>query len=180
MGDRRAILGSQLRAMLPCDDREHGFLARMLGLLEGSEAPFSPEQLDPGHFTASAFVLSPERDALLLIYHSRLERWLQPGGHVDGCDPDLLATARRECREEIGRADLILDRDGIFDVDIHTIPPTARRPQHEHFDVRYLLRSPTRLVRAGSDALDVRWVPLRSVAVHEANTSVMRAVQKLT
>ena len=151
----------------------------MLDLLHHSQAPFSPEQFDPGHFTASAFILSPEGDELLLIYHSRLSRWLQPGGHVEQSDGSLVETACRECIEEVGRADLVLARDGIFDVDIHTIPPTARRPQHEHFDVRYLLRSPTREVSAGSDASATKWVPLRHISAYEPDASVMRAVHKL-
>ena len=151
----------------------------MCALLEHSEAPFSPEQLNPGHFTASAFVLSPGSEALLMIYHARLARWLQPGGHVDPGDPDLVETARRECGEEVGRTDLVLDREGVFDVDIHTIPETAKRSQHEHFDVRFLFRSPTREIRAGSDALDAKWIPLQAIAACESDASVMRAVGKL-
>ena len=37
-----------------------------------------------GHITASAYVLNPAKDALLLLKHKALKIWLQPGGHVDG------------------------------------------------------------------------------------------------
>ena len=54
----------------------------MLKLLDSS-APFHRRQFEPGHFTASAFVLHPSNDSILLIFHEKLRLWLQPGGHVD-------------------------------------------------------------------------------------------------
>ena len=56
----------------------------MLALCDNAGDPFSREHYVPGHFTASAFVLSPTRDMLLLVFHGKLHRWLQPGGHIDG------------------------------------------------------------------------------------------------
>jgi hypothetical protein len=38
----------------------------------------------PGHITGSAWVLSPDRQKVLLVHHAKLDRWLQPGGHSDG------------------------------------------------------------------------------------------------
>lgn len=132
----------------------------------------------PGHFTASSFVLAPD-DALLLIYHSKLERWLQPGGHVDPTDIDLEAAARRELREEAGLVDVELLTPAPFDLDVHTIPARKSEPEHAHFDVRFLFRAPSRDIQAGSDALDARWVPLHAVREVESDASVMRAVRKL-
>ncbi len=53
----------------------------------------------PGHFTGSAWVVDAARRHTLLTHHRKLDKWLQLGGHADG-DPDLLAVARREAREE--------------------------------------------------------------------------------
>ena len=153
----------------------------MLELLAIPGDPFGRSRFDPGHFTASAFVLAPEGDALLLILHEKLHRWLQPGGHIDPSDIDVEAAARRELAEEVGLVGLTLVSTGPFDLDVHDIPPRpdGREPGHAHFDVRFLFRSATREVRAGSDACDARWVPLAEVGAWESDASVMRAVRRL-
>jgi 8-oxo-dGTP pyrophosphatase MutT (NUDIX family) len=144
-----------------------------------AEAALSREQYAPGHFTASAFVLSPTGDQLLLIYHSKLRRWLQPGGHVDTDDEDLLATAVREVAEEVGLSHLCTEAPGIFDIDIHRIPARADAPEHEHFDVRFALRSQTLRIQAGSDASACRWVTMAELRTLDSDESVLRAARKL-
>jgi 8-oxo-dGTP pyrophosphatase MutT (NUDIX family) len=37
----------------------------------------------------------------LLIYHKKLDKWLQPGGHADG-EEDLHKVAKSELEEETG------------------------------------------------------------------------------
>lgn len=152
---------------------------RMLALLAASATPFARSHFEPGHFTASAFVLSPGGGELLLIHHSKLDRWLQPGGHIDADDASPLAAARRELLEEAGVAIEVEDAP-LFDVDVHPIPanPHKGEPPHKHFDLRFLLRAATNDFIAGSDALDARWVPLPEAATVE-DASVRRAVAKL-
>src|ERR1700744_1954418 len=93
---------SQLATYQARDAADREFLSRMLALCDSVADPRARTSFEPGHFTASAFILSPMPDALLLILHGKLGRWLQPGGHVDRDDSDLLAAARREAREEVG------------------------------------------------------------------------------
>lgn len=180
MIDRAAHLAGLLQAHVPADEREQGFVARMMELLEhDSGDPFSRDHWAPGHFTASAFLLSPDGHDLLLIFHGKLERWLQPGGHVDPEDSDILAAALREVAEETGKTDVDVVGDGLFDVDIHTIPARKGDPDHEHLDVRVLLQCRTRAFAAGSDATAARWVRLEDINEDESDESVMRAVRKL-
>lgn len=176
--NREIELRSQLATYRAADARETEHLARMKQLCE-SVSPCARASYTPGHFTASAFVLSPERDALLLILHGKLGLWLQPGGHVDDGDASLLAAARREVREEVGLEQLELLEPAPLDLDIHPIPARIGEPEHAHFDVRYLFRAATREARAGSDAKAARWVPFRELTDVQSDESVMRAVRKL-
>jgi len=163
----------------PVDPEEVGFRERMLALAKTGPAALSREAYEPGHFTASAFVLSPDRTSLLLILHRKLGSWLQPGGHIEPLDEDPITAARREVLEEVGLESLVLEQADIFDVDIHDIPPHGA-PAHRHFDVRFLFRAPSLDFRAGSDARDARWVPLADVASIGSDASVMRAVKRIT
>lgn len=141
--------------------------------------PFARDHFVPGHFTASAFIVSPDLDALLLIFHGKLSRWLQPGGHVDPQDGSILAAARREVHEEVGLVDLPLLQEGVFDLDIHDIPQLKGAPSHAHFDVRFAFRAPSLAFQAASDAKAGRWVKLSEIDEASSDASVMRAVNKL-
>ncbi len=96
-----------------------------------------------GHFTASAFLVDKTKTKALFLKHKKLNRWLQPGGHIDETDASILEAALREVSEETGlqRADLRLIDDLIFDLDAHEIPENAKKnePAHVHYDVRYLV-----------------------------------------
>jgi 8-oxo-dGTP pyrophosphatase MutT (NUDIX family) len=176
---RKLELHHWLTTYAPEDEGERAFRARMLALLDEQPEPFSRSSFIPGHFTASAFVLDPDQQAVLLILHAKLHRWLQPGGHVNTEDVDILAAARREVSEEVGLNDLPLAVEGIFDLDIHPIPALKAEPAHEHFDVRFLFRAPSHAYAAGSDAKAARWVKLGDVNELESDRSVLRAIQKL-
>ena len=165
----------------PLDDRENSYHERMLRLLESSPDPFHRSHYEPGHFTASSFVLSPDKSQLLLIFHSKLHRWLQPGGHVDPSDPSILHAAEREVLEEVGLTNLSLvhNQQPIFDLDIHRIPARKSEPDHCHFDVRFAFCAQDFKFRIGSDATEGKWVPLENISSIESDESVMRAVKKL-
>ncbi len=180
--DRRPSLRDLLAAHAPADDTEAAHRARMLALLDAAD-PFARTHFAPGHFTASAFVLSPDGDALLLILHRKLGRWLQPGGHIDPDDADVFAAARREVAEETGLTAVDVDPawPRLLDLDVHAIPPHPKsgEPGHEHFDVRVLLRARTTALAAGEDVKDARWFPLDALPTIETDESVRRAVRKI-
>lgn len=151
----------------------------MLALLGSPGDPFTRSHFVPGHFTASGFILSPDRQSVLLIFHSKLARWLQPGGHVSTEDADVLATARREVAEEVALRDVALAHDGIFDIDVHDIPALRGEPAHQHFDVRFLFVAPSLTMSAGSDATAARWLPLDELVGGTSDESVLRALRKV-
>lgn len=168
-----------LQAHRPIDAEEHGHRERMLALVDTGDACLHRSHFVPGHFTASAFVLSPDRASILLIFHSKLQRWLQPGGHLEDTDTSVIAAARREVSEEIGIEDPPLMLDHIFDVDVHRIPRLRDVPSHEHFDVRFAFVVPDLRFIAGDDALIARWFSLNDVINETSDRSVLRAIDKL-
>ena len=179
MTNRIEHLRGILDAFAPADPTEAGSLQEMHTLMQSEGDPLPRDHLVPGHFTASAFLLSPSQEELLLIFHSKLHRWLQPGGHVDPDDPNIVESAIREIREEVAVTDLSLASEGIFDIDVTEIPARKQDPDHKHFDVRCLFRVHTDQYTAGSDATDAKWWKIEDISAQESDRSVMRAVDKI-
>lgn len=79
-----------------------------------------------GHITASGFIYSKEDESILLLSHKKLNRYLQPGGHVELSDNNLLETVLREIKEETQLTNLELvnifsDKNVPFDINIHIL-----------------------------------------------------------
>jgi 8-oxo-dGTP pyrophosphatase MutT (NUDIX family) len=142
-------------------------------------APTSRNHFEPGHLTASAFVLSPARDALLLILHKKLGLWLQPGGHIEPSDESVAAAARREVAEEVGLALPAAAEDAVYDLDIHVIPARRDEPEHQHFDVRFCFQASTLDLAINDEVVAARWAPLAEIDQLTTDESVLRVARKL-
>jgi 8-oxo-dGTP pyrophosphatase MutT (NUDIX family) len=176
---------SDVRALL-AGHRPHGrdaerALAEAVALL-ATPAPFHRGQTEPGHFTASAIVLAPDFESVLLIHHLAFEIWIQPGGHFEPGDATVERAARREVLEETGLAalDLVAGAPLLLDVDVHAIPANPRRGEeaHRHFDLRLLFRARERALRPSSEVAGARWVPVDALAGLATDASVRRAVAR--
>ena len=126
-----------------------------------------------GHITTSAFITNTTGSAVLLLKHKALNRWLQPGGHVDSTDESLVASALREACEETGltKDDLPLVSESIFDIDSHYIPENPRKnePAHVHHDIRFLFKCPdaAALNISLEESTGSKWVPFIEMAKNE-------------
>lgn len=119
-----------------------------------------PDALDrsatPGHLTGSALVFNHDATQTLLLLHTKLGRWLQPGGHADG-EANLARVALQEATEETGIAGLEIV-DPAIDLDIHNVAPPGQ-PEILHYDVRFLVFAPAEAEPIGNhESQDIRWV----------------------
>jgi 8-oxo-dGTP pyrophosphatase MutT (NUDIX family) len=167
-----------VRAYRPFDERERAMQARLTTFLQAHGLQAFDRALAPGHVTASAWIVDPDRRHCVLLHHRKLERWLQLGGHVDG-DPDVRRAALREAREESGLRTLRLIADDIYDIDVHRIPARGAEPEHDHYDLRFALEADPRepLVR-NEESHDVRWISLSDLATYGIDESVRRLAAK--
>jgi 8-oxo-dGTP pyrophosphatase MutT (NUDIX family) len=127
----------------------------------------------PLHVTASAMIVHPPSDRVLLRWHARQRAWLQVGGHGDPGEIDPLVIALREAGEETGLDDLVAWPDGrIIHVAIVPVPAAAHEPAHEHADVRFVLATeqPDRATPENPTAA-LRWmtIPEATATTTEAN-----------
>ncbi len=168
-----------IAAYVPANEAEAVHRRALLDLLRTSPAPFSRAHFDPGHVTASCFIVD-SAGRLLLHEHRRLRRWLQMGGHVEPGEEPLQA-ALREGAEESGLRDLRLLRDGIADLDVHVIPAGRGEPLHRHFDVRYIAHtaSPESIAADARESRDLMWFDLdRAAAIMQGEES-LRVIRKI-
>ena len=122
------------------------------------------DRTSPLHLTASAIVVHPSTERVLLRWHERHEAWMQVGGHGDPGETDPLAIALREAEEETGLIDLRPWPEGpgppsIIQAVIVPVPANEKESAHEHGDLRYVLatESPDAVV-AESESTPLRWL----------------------
>jgi 8-oxo-dGTP pyrophosphatase MutT (NUDIX family) len=172
----KAQLLQQLLSYQTHFHEEKDFVLRFLELLKSNDA-FQRTHL-PGHITGSAWIVNKNRDQTLLVHHAKLNKWVQPGGHADG-DENILQVALREAEEETGLKNFKITKT-IFDIDIHTIPERKDFPQHQHYDIRYLLEADTNeQIVVSDESHDVKWVYLSELEKFTLERSVLRMKEKL-
>jgi 8-oxo-dGTP pyrophosphatase MutT (NUDIX family) len=165
-----------LDAYAPAEARERSSLSRIRDFVRRSPTAFSRSNPE-GHITASAVVTRREDPAFLLVWHRKLRRWLQPGGHIEDGDGSVFAAALREAREETGLERFAFPLgERILDLDVHPIPAYGPDPPHFHFDIRFVLMA-TSAATAERDG-NIRWFTLPEAAAAGIDDSLARALRK--
>jgi 8-oxo-dGTP pyrophosphatase MutT (NUDIX family) len=135
------------------------------------------------HFTATAFV-TDSHNRVLLLWHKRMQKWMPPGGHVDGNETPE-ECAKRECKEETGldveiigaeQPDLFAgaEHEGRmlkkpFAMLLENIPASEARgePAHQHMDFLFRAKpvdESQALVIATEEADHLKWFTKEEVA----------------
>lgn len=165
----------------PSDESEAEDLARIRAFVELHDQPFD-RAIAQGHLTASAMVLTSDGERVLLLFHPKLRRWLQPGGHAEPGETRGEAIALREALEETGLDGLALHAGAPrpLDVDVHDIPARPGEPAHEHLDLRYLvIADPAAAIRpADGETTRVRWFAWDELPALDLDHGLRRALAK--
>ena len=151
---------------------------KMLNFFDNHDGCFEKDNL-PGHFTGSAWIISPDKNKILMTHHKKLNMWLQLGGHADG-EKDLKLVAIKEAKEESGFNNFSILSEEIFDLDIHKIESINEEPEHLHYDVRFLLEADPneQNIIISEESHDVKWIHLDDVLEYNSEGSIYRMVEK--
>ena len=155
---------SAIAAYRPCNEQETRDKAVILDFLSKNPDAYLRSNLI-AHMTASAWVVNPARDKVLMVYHKLYDSWSWTGGHADG-ERDLLKVALREVREETGAEHVRPVSEDIYSLEVLTVDGHEKRgeyvPSHLHLNVTYLLEADERdsLHICEAENSGVRWFTL--------------------
>ena len=147
------------------------------------------EHLMERHFTASVYII--EKDKVLLLYHRKLGKWLQPGGHVEENEtpPEC---AKREALEETGLEIEFLKQENLWINSLNSnsferpflcllenIPPHGTSPTHQHVDFIYVARPLSReLLPQETQEERLHWFSWDEIADLKAGTEIYQETQQ--
>ena len=153
-----------IESYTPFNEQEAADKSLILAFLAANPDAFYRENRI-AHMTASAWVVNPARDRVLMVYHKIYDSWSWTGGHADG-DEDLAAVALREVREETGVRSARLLSDEIFSLESLTVDGHEKNgayvSSHLHLNATYLLEADDSdpLTVCEAENSGVRWFTL--------------------
>lgn len=143
-----------------------------------------------GHFTASIFVISEDSKEVLMIHHKTLNRYLQPGGHINLSDKSPLEAAKRELFEETGIDLKLLEYKCLysfnefmpFNISVHMIPENIEKKEdaHYHYDLQYLFfcQQKPNIIIDTNEVNSYEWVSLDIFKEMPGYENVFRKIKK--
>ena len=175
--DQRHRLLDLLKRYHPWDGADAAQARRLREFVEANENCFDRSNLT-GHVTGSTWLVDASGKRVLLTHHKKLGKWLQLGGHADG-NPDVLAVAMKEAREESGIEKIAPVSQQIFDLDIHPIPAHGTEPAHFHYDIRFALQA----AGAGDfivseESRSLAWIEIEKIETLTEEESLLRMARK--
>ena len=161
-------LRQRIEAYIPCNEQEAQDKLMLLNAIDLLDTPLSRE--NPfAHFSASSWIINPDRSRALMAWHNIYRTWAWTGGHADG-EADLLSVALREAREETGIQDIEPVSRDIYSIEVLPVNAHIKRGRfisaHLHLNVTYLLQADdTQAIRSKPDENSaVAWLTLDEAA----------------
>lgn len=136
-------LTEKIEQYRPVNEQEAADKEQILRFLRENDDAFLRDN-GIAHMTASAWVVSPDREKVLMVYHNIYHSWSWLGGHADG-ETDLLKVAEREVMEEAGITKVRPVPDEIFSLEVLTVDGHVKKGKyvssHLHLNITYLLEA---------------------------------------
>lgn len=166
MRDSVAAIHDLVATLTPLDPLEAEQIADTLGWLEATDDVFrrSKPATPARHLVSYVVLLDRDNFDVLLVDHVNAGLFLPPGGHVEP-DEHPAATARRECREELG-IEVSLAGNGVDPAFLTVSTTIGLDPGHTDVSLWFIGEASRRL-RLTLDLVEfrgVRWWSLDEVA----------------
>ena len=164
----------EIENYIPFNRQEVRDKAQILSFLRSGDDLLTRENTI-AHLTASAWVVSPDRSQVIMVYHNLYRSWSWMGGHADG-DADLLAVAQKEVMEECGIDSLRIVSPEIFSLEVLCVDGHEKKGQylssHLHLNVTYLFEAdPAKPLRIKPDENSaVAWFSLDDAVAASSET----------
>lgn len=133
----------QIQKYIPYNSQEENDKKILLQWLQSPYDIYTRDN-ETAHLTVSAWVVSPDRQQVLMIYHNLYNSWAWMGGHVDG-EKDLLKVARKEVEEESGIKNLVLLTPNIVSLETLCVDGHEKKGKyvssHLHLNVTYIFEA---------------------------------------
>ena len=137
-------LDEQLERYIPFNEQEEKDREEIRHWLKRDPVDIYTRKNTAAHISASAWVVSPDRQKVLMAYHNIYESWAWLGGHADG-ETDLLKVALKEVKEESGIADVRPISEDIFSLEVLSVDGHIKNGEyvstHVHLNITYLLEA---------------------------------------
>lgn len=165
-------LMKQVEKYMPINEQEEKDKKLILNWLY-SEKDVLTRNNEEAHLTASAWIVSPDRKQVLMIYHNLYSSWAWLGGHADG-NANLLQVAIKEVKEESGLTNICVLSNDIFSIEILSVNGHEKRGQyvssHLHLNITFLFEAnPEDLLQIKPDENSgVQWIAIKDIS-HMSN-----------
>ncbi len=136
------------------------------------------------HLTTSAFIVNPERDKVLMVYHNIYDSWSWVGGHCDGEDIPL-DNAIKEMKEETGVENFKIVSEKPISLNLLTVKSHYSGNKyivpHIHLDLTYLFEvSEDENIRIKEDEnSDIGWIKFSEVSEKSSEPHMIPIYEKI-
>lgn len=112
-------------------------------------------------YCASSYVIDFDEAKTLLVYNKKLNKWLQPGGHIDGLETPIEACVR-EVKEETG-IDVCIVGSSFFEAQYQPIAVERYiNKVGDMIDIQYLSIPLNKNINS-PESNEVKWVDINAL-----------------
>lgn len=139
-----------------------------------------------GHLASQGFLFNNDFTKVLLLHHKSLNMWIQPGGHMDPEDSDLVTATEREVLEETGLKEcsyLPVDEKNPMmpiRVVINDIPsnPKKQEGDHVHIDLAYAFKTANEEINIDpTESNQCKWVSFNEFAQNPRFSQIAQRIE---